>query len=96
MKVSEMTRDELDRYLRDHLPILPPEKADDPRRWGMSFSPSMWFGDAHRAEMALPDGLQRKYVATILEGRPSDWWHLLTASPRQRAEAMAKVLGGGE
>ena len=97
MKVSEMTDYELLNILEAEL--LPKRMLD------------MTYDDIHRAEMALPAKLRDRYLDCLAEALgvvkhgPSDnpsitirvaVFRLITATPRQRAEAMVRALGGGE
>ncbi len=99
MKVSEMNNSELLEVLTDRL------KPVCPFRY-------MTCHAIHRAEMALicPDGdledpdwdMLNQYVMALELVCCGDFYDLpesylfITATPRQRAEAMVKMLGGGE
>lgn len=51
-----------------------------------------------RAEMALQRELRYEYVMILSEAIPQvdGWFGVITATPRQRAEAMVRCLGGEE
>ena len=96
MKVSEMRDYELLNILEAEL--LPHRILD------------MIYDDIHMAEESLPPLTRHKYLHELcgvlclsissLNGDISvtRWqlWQLATATPRQRAEAMVRTLGGGE
>jgi hypothetical protein len=95
MKVSEMTPFAINDTIAD---ALFPEHGV----WGSNiivdeavFNPCFSRDDIARAEMALDEELRDKYITELLvETEETHFWGLITATPRQRAEALVKTLGG--
>ena len=109
MKVSEMTNEELDMHIVNNLPIYSKKKGPINKEiMRVGFSPSTSCDDTHRAEMALPEGMRERYeyeLQLVVVGgiekiagarRTPRLFAAITATPRQRAEAMVQALGGGE
>ena len=71
------------------------------------FNPATSYDDMHRAEMALPEESWEQYLYELqiiatggnlrnIPRRTPRLFAAVTATPRQRAEAIARCLGGGE